>query len=59
MYSELSWLSLTASQKEALDMIQHKVARILNGNANHQDHWVDIAGYAELEHQILKREQTI
>ncbi|HBK9907549.1 TPA: hypothetical protein LOL70_004946, partial [Salmonella enterica subsp. enterica serovar Infantis] len=25
------WNNLTASQKEALDMIQHKIGRILNG----------------------------
>lgn len=36
------------SQREALDMICHKIARILNGNPNHHDHWHDIAGYATL-----------
>ena len=39
---------LSDVQKEALDMILHKVARILNGNPNHKDHWDDIAGYATL-----------
>lgn len=39
---------LTAAQMEGLDMILHKVARILNGNPNHKDHWDDIAGYATL-----------
>lgn len=33
---------------EALDMIAVKIGRILSGNANHKDHWDDIAGYATL-----------
>lgn len=39
---------LTDVQKEAIDMIAHKLARILSGDPNHVDHWVDIAGYAQL-----------
>lgn len=42
------WNNLTPSQKEALDMIQHKVGRILNGDPNYDDSWKDIAGYAKL-----------
>lgn len=34
--------------KEALDMIMHKIARILNGNPDYADSWHDIAGYAQL-----------
>lgn len=48
------WTKLTNSQREALEMIQHKVARILNGNNNHRDHWDDIAGYATLVARELK-----
>lgn len=40
--------SLTFCQRESLEMIQHKIARILCGNPNEFDHWHDIAGYAEL-----------
>ena len=39
---------LSASQHEALDMIFHKIGRILNGDPNYADSWVDIAGYAQL-----------
>ena len=35
-------------QWEALEMIVHKMARIVNGNPDKVDHWVDIAGYAKL-----------
>lgn len=43
-----NWSGLTYVQKEALEMIQHKVGRILAGDPNFKDHWDDIAGYAKL-----------
>lgn len=39
---------LTSDQREALDMICHKIGRILNGDPNYADSWHDIAGYAQL-----------
>lgn len=42
------WLNLTEDQAEALEMIAHKIARILNGDPNYPDSWRDIAGYATL-----------
>lgn len=39
---------LMPDQQEALDMIFHKIGRILNGDPNYADSWVDIAGYAKL-----------
>lgn len=39
---------LDSLHREALDMILHKVARILAGDPNYADSWVDIAGYATL-----------
>lgn len=42
-YSELE-----PRQGEALDMMITKIARILYGDAQHRDHWVDIQGYAKL-----------
>ena len=35
-------------QWEALEMIVHKIGRIVNGNPDKVDHWTDIAGYATL-----------
>ncbi len=43
-----NWKSLTASQRESLEMIAHKIGRILNGDPNYSDSWHDIAGYATL-----------
>lgn len=41
-------VELAADQAEALDMICHKIGRIVNGDPNYADSWVDIAGYAKL-----------
>ena len=41
-------IELAHDQIEALEMIFTKIARIVNGNRNHVDNWVDIAGYAQL-----------
>jgi hypothetical protein len=48
--------SLHADQQEALDMICHKIGRIINGDANYDDSWRDIAGYAQLVCDRLVRE---
>lgn len=48
------WDRLNSVQREALDMIAHKVARALAGDANFDDHWKDIAGYASLVAKRLK-----
>lgn len=39
---------LADDQAEALEMIAHKIGRIVNGDPNYADSWVDIAGYAKL-----------
>lgn len=39
---------LANDQQEALDMICHKIGRIINGDADYEDSWRDIAGYAQL-----------
>jgi hypothetical protein len=40
--------NLEPDQKEAIDMICHKIGRIVNGDPNYADSWIDIAGYAKL-----------
>lgn len=46
-------LALDPAQREALDMIASKMARILSGNCNEPDHWQDIAGYAALGERAI------
>jgi len=43
-----SFQNIDADMAEALEMIAHKIARIINGDHNYADSWVDIAGYAKL-----------
>ena len=49
-----AWGHLEADQQEALEMIAHKVARILNGDPDYPDSWHDIAGYATLVEDRLQ-----
>ncbi len=43
-----NWQGLSCSQRESLEMIQHKIGRILNGDPNYDDNWRDICGYSQL-----------
>ena len=56
IYTGESWEQLSEAQAEALHMICHKMGRIVNGNLNHRDSWLDIAGYATLIVQLLDGE---
>ena len=48
MFNSRQNLELAADQREALEMIAHKIGRIINGDPDYDDSWVDIAGYAQL-----------
>lgn len=50
-------VSLEEFHMEALDMIAHKLGRIVNGDPNYIDSWVDIVGYAQLVVNILEENQ--
>jgi hypothetical protein len=43
-----SYYKMHDVHREALEMICHKIARIVNGDPTFDDHWDDIAGYALL-----------
>jgi hypothetical protein len=58
MFATENWSLLANDQKEALEMVVHKVARILNGDPNYLDSWHDIIGYVRLVEQRLEAEQT-
>lgn len=48
-----------SDQWESVDMICHKLGRIAAGNAEFADHWDDIAGYAKLSaDEVRKREDA-
>lgn len=43
-----AWEFMGDDQKEAAEMIVHKLGRIVCGDPHYADSWVDIAGYATL-----------
>ena len=48
---------LEDDQQEALDMIFHKIGRIINGDPDYIDSWHDIAGYARLIEDRLSHQE--
>jgi hypothetical protein len=55
LHTAPSWKTMQADQQESLEMIVHKIARILNGRPDYADSWVDIAGYARLVGDRLEK----
>lgn len=45
---ERGWHALSSVQKQALEVIADKIARILTGDPDYADNWHDIQGYAKL-----------
>ncbi len=48
-----SYEYMPSYMKESLDMICHKIARIVNGDPRYLDSWVDLVGYAQLARDRL------
>lgn len=57
MADEPGWARLSDVQKQALEVIADKQARILTGDPNYADNWHDIQGYAKLVEDRLPKEQ--
>lgn len=55
MHNHPNWNLMRTYQREALEMIQHKIARIINGDPDYLDNWVDIMGYTKLVIDILEK----
>lgn len=43
-----NWAELSDDKKESLEMLAHKIGRILNGDPEYHDSWHDIIGYTKL-----------
>ena len=56
--SGTNWDFLEPDAKEALEMIVHKIGRVLNGDPDYDDSWKDIAGYAQLIVDRIRRTGT-
>ena len=56
-YAQRRECCLAPDQQEALDMICHKIGRIINGDPDYIDNWIDIAGYAKLVADRLQADE--
>lgn len=52
------WARLAPHMKETLDMVAHKIGRILNGDPDYHDSWHDIVGYAKLSADAVLKAET-
>ena len=43
-----NYKQMPVAHREALEMIVHKIARIVNGDPYYIDNWIDICGYSQL-----------
>lgn len=57
MRSTPNWDKLSNAQREALEMIQHKIGRILHGDPYLLDSVRDIIGYAQLVYDELESKE--
>jgi hypothetical protein len=55
MRDSKNWASLPDEMIESLEMIAHKIGRILNGDPSYSDSWHDIIGYVRLIEQELDK----
>lgn len=59
LHDNVNWHELDDDMKEALDMIAHKIGRIINGDPSYIDSWTDIIGYTRLVEKRLIDEQKV
>ncbi len=52
-HAQFMGVQLNPVQREGIEMIMHKIARIANGNPDNPDSWLDISGYARIVHDRL------
>lgn len=51
---EDGWNALNPMQRDALDMIAVKISRIVVGDPNNIDSWLDVEGYARITRERIK-----
>lgn len=58
MKSHVGWDDLDPDMVECLEMVAHKIGRIINGDPHYVDSWTDIIGYTRLVEKRLIAEQA-
>ena len=46
LHKSTNWEAMPPDMKEALHMIVHKISRIVEGDFEYDDSWIDISGYS-------------
>ena len=59
MHERSGWDRLKPDQREALEMVQHKIARMLNGDPKYLDNIVDVVGYSTLIKNVMEQDDGI
>lgn len=59
LHSAPKWNELNATKKEALEMVMHKVARVLNGDSDYLDNYNDMIGYTQLMINEIEDKKSI
>jgi hypothetical protein len=52
-HRQANWRLLEAFHKEGIHMIVHKMQRIMTGQHDYDDHWLDVEGYARCVRERL------
>ncbi len=58
MRSGRNWETMSDVHREAIQVIALKLHRIACGDPDHEDHFVDIAGYAQLVLKYLRGKKS-
>ena len=62
LHNSTNWEAMPPDMKEALHMIVHKISRIVEGDFEYDDSWIDISGYSTLIverlHQDIKQREV-
>lgn len=58
LHNSTNWEAMPPDMREALDMIVHKIARIVEGDFNYDDSWIDISGYSTLIVERLHKDMN-
>lgn len=57
-HSDKPWEKLSPVKKQALEVICDKLARIMTGDSDYDDNWIDIQGYAKLVQDRLPKKDS-
>jgi len=57
MIDSPNWSRLSPDKRECLEMIAHKVGRVLNGDSEYIESWRDMAGYISLIIDSLNKQE--